>query len=460
MSAIAQPPKSKVTPKIPKMSDLTGAAPASAEPKTGDTTLSTSPITTPPPVEPKDDLPVIPTGIIGAERGAPGKTQQAIIEERRKAKAAKEAAGEATGEAEQFKIQLVEAQAARDKLQVERDKLEQDRKDFEGLAKKREEEINEVRQGYFQQHQPIVDPAQDETFMQAHATMVERLVANLPARIHTAAGDQRVFADRLLNDPAKLGGLHNILESYSKAVELGNEDAIDLSVNAAAQWMGADIDITSSDKNEWRTLDKNDQVFMKIEDALKAAAPQYRIKAERFGHIRQTAPQLAKQQFEKKIGGLRQTLKDQVFMSKDAAVNALGSDPNDSQALFSLIVQAAPELKDHVEATLGGYAETFATVSDQLRLPTLASNEPAAIQQHRSVLVQHQQRLARAMRNAVIGECIGPILASLIAERDAAEARAAGASEVTNPGSVGGQGGSRGGSEPKIPTSIIGAGMK
>ncbi len=403
---------------------------------------------------------MIPTGIIGAERGAPGKSQQAIIEDRRKAKAAKEEAGAAHVETDDFKIKLVQAEAERDKLKLERDKFEQDRKDFEALAKTREQEVAEVRQGYYNQHQPIFDPSQDETFMGAHQSMVERLSANLPSKIKTAAGEQRVFSQNLMNDPAKLNGLHNILENYSKAVELGNEDGIDLSVQAMAQWMGADVDISDTDKSRWKLLDKDDAAFNKIEDALKSAAPQYRIKAERFSHIRQTAPQLAKQQHEKRIGGLRETLKGQVFLSKDAAVTALSADPNDSQALFSMIVQAIPELKDQVEATLGGYAETFATVSDQLRLPTLASNDAAAIQQHRAVLSQHQQRLARAMRNAVIGECIGPILSSLIAERDAAEARANGAAEATNPGSAGSRSGGGKGPDPVIPTSIIGAGQK
>lgn len=465
MPAPAAPAKKTIAPKIPSMSKLTGdagaAPPAENQPPAeGDKPPGGN---EPPPGNNQPDpnapaLPEIPTRILGAEKPQPPKNQQAIIEERRKAKEAREQAGAVTNENDDFRVQLATTQAERDRLKAERDQFEQKQKDFEALANKRAEELEEVRKGYFTQHQPTVDPTQDETFVSAHQTMVERLTSHLPAKIKTAAGEARVFPSHLLNDPAKMNGLHNILAQYNKAVAAGSEEGIDHSVQAMAMWLGADVDVTSANKADWKLLEKGDPALEKIEEALRAAAPQYQIKAERYTHIAQSAPVLAKQQYEKKIGGLREALKGQVFMSQDAAVTALRADPNDSQALFSLIVQAAPELKDHVEATLGGYAETFATVSDQLRLPTLASNDPAAIQQHRTVLAQHQQRLSRAMRNAVIGECIGPILTSLIAERDAAEARAAAAAEATNPGSAGSRGGAGGSSTPEIPTSIIGAG--
>lgn len=466
MPAPAAPAKKTVAPKIPSMSKLTGDAgagtpPASTEnqpPAEGDKPPGGSEPGPGPQPEPKDQLPEIPTRILGAEKPQPPKGQQAIIEERRKAKEEREKAGAAAGESEEFKIQLVTTQQERDRLKQERDEFERKQKEFEALAKKRDEELTELRQGYFQQHQPTVDVTQDETFNSAHQTMVERLVSNLPAKIKTPAGEARVFPNHLLGDPKRMTGLHNILDKYTKAVEAGSEEGIDFAVQSMAMWMGADVDTTSPDPTKWKLLEKDDPALEKIEEALRAAAPQYQIKAERYRHISQTAPQLAKQQYEKKIGGLRDTLKGQVFLTQDAAVTQLRSDPNDSQALFSLIVQAAPELKDHVEATVGAYAETFATVSDQLRLPTLASNDPAAIQQHRTVVAQHQQKLARAMRNAVIGECIGPILSSLIAERDAAEARAAAAAEATNPGSAGSRSGAGGSQEPQIPTSIIGAG--
>lgn len=459
MPAIAETPPitAPKSVRVPKMKDLTGDA-SETTPPTATPSVEGPPVPPPaPPAAAPDDKPFIPTSILGAERPE-AKTQAAIIEQRRQAKEAKHEVAAVNSEFEAAKIELATMRTEMEKLRAERERFSAERSDFEKLATQRGQEVEEVRKEYVRSHQPTFDPSQDDTFSQAQGRMMTELKANLPATIRTAAGDKRLFFDIEMRQPGKQQGMLHVLDTYEKAERLGNEEGMDLSVQAMAQLLGADVDMTSSRKEEWKTLRREDPVFQSLETAMRRAVPHYQTMAQRHQQVTQEAPQLAQRAFQQKQQAIKQTLSQSIFMSADNARAALKVNPNDSVALFSQIIEQIPELKTQVEALLGGYAESFATVPDQVFLPTLAGNDRAAVDQHRQQVQQHKNRLSRAMRYAAIGEAIGPILASLIAERDAAEERATRASENANPGSSSGAGGlPSGGSQPSIPTSIIGA---
>lgn len=459
-AAATPPPAAAPKIKVPKMAALTGATPEPVAPAP-DGLPPSEPSTPPPapPAPPAPEEPYIPTSIVGADKPQ-DKTQAAIIEQRRRAKEAKQEVSAVNQDYEQAKIELAKLQSELDKLRGERDRFSTERQDFEKLATERQQEIESVRQEYVRAHQPNFDPAQDETFAQAQGRMMSELKTNMPATLRAASGDKRLFFDIEMKQPGKMQGMYHALDTYAKADAIGNEEGMDLAVNAVAQLLGADVDLSSSRKEEHRTLQRSDATFQALETAMRRATPHYQTMAERHRHVQQEAPQLAMRAFQGKQQAIKQTLSQSIFLKGEEARAALQANPNDSVALFSQIIEQIPELKTQVDALLSGYAESFATVPDQIFLPTLGGNDRAAIDQHRQQVQHHRQRLSRAMRYAAIGEAIGPILSSLIAERDAAEERANRASENANPGSASSAGGlpGSGGAMPDIPTSIVGAG--
>lgn len=468
MPAPAAPPAIKV----PSLTQLTTppappATPPAVEPKAGE---GAPPIEEPPspqPPAPKNEPPVIPTDILAKPPTAPVNTQKGaeqFKQERLQKKEERQSAQEIQIQFDQAKQELMKLQTEREQLQKQLDKHQADLEAERKVAEGRKKDLEDMRTGYFEQHRAQWNPLEDEQFQQANAQMLEKLKTKLPIRVPAGTNadgqpiEGRVFFDAILQQNGAHQGLANMLDTYTIAKRAGNEEGVNLAVNAMAQFLGANVDMTDTDEKNWKTLPPNSEAFKAIELALDEASPFHAQRAERYLQVQKEGPLLAKQQFENRENGIRQTLSQRIFLPPDVAAKRLQDDNQDATALMAIIVNQSPALKDIAERKLAELAPAYAAMGDRLFLPGLASNNPAEIQAHRQKEAHTRQVISGAMELALVGSCMGPVLASLIAERDAAEERANAASLLTNPGGeAGARAGKSGGSapQPHIATEIV-----
>lgn len=465
MSTVATPaaPPAAAAISVPKLSALkTGAvtppAPASPEPRPVTGTPPVTPVAPVTPIVPAAEEDGIDTQIV---KGGLPKTPADFAHQRR---SAKEAAGNQTLEdairrADDAKMLYTQKETAYTALETKHRELEAQLAEMKTLSDTRKTEIEGLQANYFDANRMTLDINADQELSDATTRMLNELRNNVPSRVPTPSGQEnRVFFDTLIQTNGAAQGLNEILAAYGRAKQTANEPACDLAINAFAKFLGADVDMSGRDEKEWRLLKADSAAFRAIETAMDKALPFFQQRNNRLTSFHQNAPQLAKQQYETRAIGIRQNLAAGIFLPPEVAAQRLTADHNDSLALFSQIVSNIPILKQRVEATMERYSATIAAIPDRLDLPTLATNDKTAIAAHQSEAQQHRGVKAEMIRNAVIGANIGPILASLISERDAAETRADAASANTNPGGsrAGGAGGSP---EPSIDTQIVKAGM-
>lgn len=459
MPAEAPPAKPKIT--VPKMTELTAPAPAHTDAPNPAPKGSEPPKEEPvPPNPPAPPVSAVPLDFItenpNPAPGTPQKTDAQFAADRRRAKEERVDLQEITRQYDEAKVQIAQRDT---ELQQLRDQLAASQKTFDEtkkLAETRATEIEDLRGRYVTDHTGQFDANADEILSGSTTKMLAELRGKLPPRIKNKEGNNAiVFFDALLANSANQQGLMNVLGAYHTAMVNHNEASANLAVNALATWLGADVDITPEDPQKRRLLPTDDPTFQAIETAMRAALPHFQDRITRYGEIQRDGPKLAQQQYSKREGQIRQTLSDSIFLTKDAALERLKVDSVDSLGLFAQIVPAVPELKAIVDAKLASYSEAFAAVGSNVSIP-MTGNDPNAIRAHQEKVSGIRTQLSEIMRNAVIGATIGPVLAQLITERDAAEARADAAASNANPGPPGGNAGGAG-NPPKAgaPTDFI-----
>jgi hypothetical protein len=433
--------------RIPAMKDLTGATPPPA-PAPGAPTIEAPPVV---PVEPAAPAaPVVrelETDIIqrvppAAPGAAPINTQKGaeqFKQERLQKKQEKQDAAELQAQLDQHKIMMVEKETALEKLQRDLDEERKQREIDKKLAEDMKRERDTLQASYFDTNRLSVNPTEDTEFTGAQNTMLDTLRLRLPIRVaggvngNGEATERRVFFDAILQQKGAAGGLANMLDAYAIAERAGDDGGIQKAVSAMARWLGAENVEMGPDEAQWKLLPTSDPTFKAIEAALKEATPHHLKRIERYSAIEKEGPRLAQQQFMQREEQIRHTLAADIFMSPQAAAERLRVDNSDSQALLAILTNQVPALKQLAERKLAEIAPAFASLGDRLYIPGLSMNDPAQIAAHRQREAQTRAVLSRAMRMAVVAEVMGPALAATIAQRDAAEERAAAASLVTNP---------------------------
>lgn len=466
MPATAAPPI-----KVPPMSQLTAGAPPAPAPAPAAGAEPKEPTAAPDPeprpgTETQPSPPVIDTQIVQPAGGAPVGTPKAkadFIRERHQNKQERVDAAALQAQLDQHKMEVVQKDLELEKLNKE---LEDHRKklgDEKKIADQRKKELEEMQAGYFESHRAVWNPAEDEQFQSAQTTMIETLRSKLPMRVPSQFEDgkivneSRVFFDAILSQNGAPAGLANILDAYAVSKRHANEEGMNHAINAMAQFLGADVSMTDTEKRNWKLLPPSDATFKQIEQALEDATPHHLARTQRYSEIQKQGPVLAQQQYQNRESGIRQSLASQIFLAPDAAASRLKDDPQDTTALMGVLASQAPALKEIMERQLNDLAPAFAAMGDKLYLPGLASADPSQITAHRAKEAQVRQTISNAMRFAVIGASVGPVIANLIAERDLAEERANAASLLTNPT---GEGAVRAGKDgrppaPHIETEIV-----
>lgn len=434
--AVQQPPTPPAEPKPP------GAPPALP--------IATDPEIDTQIVKPRGDQTHVPTPA-GGKTPADYARERAVAKQREQSQTIEEA----NRRADEALMQYQQRQTEFEELQRKHAELENKYKEVETAANTRKTEVEQLQVQYYDNNRVTLDLNSDQDLQQHSALMLQELRGNLPSRVRTPAGtDARVFFDAILQQTGASQGLNEILGAYSRAKQLGNEASCDLAVNALAKMLGADVDMTGRDENAWRLLKPDDPTFRAIETAMDRALPHFANRNQRITSFQQNAPQLARQQFDQRVIGIRQNLANQIFLAPEVAAGRLRANQQDSEALFSQIVTQVPAMKQMVEQIIQDVSPTFAALSGKLNLPTLVENTPAAISAHQQEVQRHQTKLNELMRASIIGRAAPTVIAVLAAERDAAEARADAAAQNTNPGG-GRRGGEGGAPEPEIDTQIV-----
>lgn len=450
--------------KIPTLADLTkpvGAPPQENAPPKVDAPGSKPGDTPPgnaPPVEmkPEDDASEIPINVADPEVKA--KTPKEFAAERKKTKETKEEAEQRQRDLESrataAETQLAEFLREKEELAKKNGDLEQQLTTFKGETESSKKKLEEIEKQYTASFTPVVNPLEDEEFKTSHQKFISELGNNLPLRVVGATGEPvRVTFGNLIQDPVKAGQIGQVMEFYANSVEKGDQAMIDRAVNLMAGVMGADVRIENNPATD-KLIASSDPTFLKIEEAMQKASPHFVTRQSRAKEVTQNAPKLAMERLTKKTETLRTNLTTGVLLSQEKAVSILSENPLDSVALFSALAAHSPVLKTQAEASIARFAPSLALVQDGLQLP-LTNPTREGIAAHQASLGRHREVLADVMRKAVIGEAAGPLIAQLMRERDAAEARANAAAGNTNPGGGGKAGREDGSLKPADDKSMI-----
>lgn len=408
------------------------------------------------PVEkPKPSADTIPTDI--REPVGEKKTPAQFAEERRKKKLAE--AGKELG-IDELKAQLDAAKAASAQVEIEKQRIETERmeaikraEELESLAKAREDELNQARGSYFDAFKASVPPEEDQDFVSHARSYKNALAMNLPDRIPDDDGNERrIFPEQLVDNPSIAGGFDNIMSHYLAARSAQNSQGMDLAVNAVGQLLGIPMKIDPVLERCEGLLPTNDPTFKKIESAMQAAAPHFMQKSQRLKTLSEDAPRIVAEQLTSRAREISSNIRTAVILPRDVYQQRLMADPTDTAAVISALVDDNPDLATYIDATIGSLAPAFARMG-KIQMPTLAGNSPADIDRHRNEALGYQRRLADAMPAAVLGRIAGPVIASLMAQLQAAQQRAGNAAQNQNPGSLD-QGGGGTPPKPTIPTAI------
>lgn len=408
------------------------------------------------PVEkPQPSADGIPTDI--HEHHGEKKTPAQFAEERRKKKLAD--ASKELG-LDDLKAQLDAAKAANAQFEIEKQRIETERLDaikraeeLEALAKTRTDELERTRNSYFDNFKASVSPDDDQDYVSHSKSYKTALALNLPDRIPDADGsERRIFPEQLVDNPALAGGFDNIMTHYLAARSSQNSTGMDLAVNAVGQLLGIPMKIDPVPERCEGLLPANDPTFKRIESAMQAAAPHFMSKSQRLKTLSEEAPKIVAEQITSRTREISSNIRSAVILPRDVYQQRLMADPTDTAAVISALVDDNPELANYIDTTIESLSPAFARIG-KIQMPTLAGNTPADIDRHRNEALGYQRRLADAMPAAVLGRIAGPVIASLMAQLQAAQQRAGSTAQNQNPGSLD-QGGGGTPPKPPIPTEI------
>lgn len=388
-----------------------------------------------PPDEPVDDEIEIDTTIMPDRPGAPPKGKSDFARERQQSKSKKIG----LEEAERLRDEAV-AETTRIKLEAqnerqEREKATKELEEFRALAGTRQKDIDDLNSRYFENFKPAYDVGSDSEVVTAHKGMFKALEDNMPAYVETSKGSKRVMFQQLATDPKNASILENAMLHYAQAQQTGDEEIMNAAVSTAAAVLGSDVEFFGRGDQRNRLLSNDDPIFRQIETAMVRGLPHLKSKLDRAAFIRENEPKLAEERFTVRQRAITGELNSAFEMKSDEIVTALKGDPTDSRALFTAVLNSAPALREQVNARIAKTAEALSSVPDQLMMPPLKSNDKVAVAEHRKMYQERKKELSELARFAIIGQSCGPIMASLIAERDAANERAEAAASNTNPGS-------------------------
>lgn len=417
-----------------------------------------------PPVAPADDASSIPIDAVNPTVTAKTDKKPAdYAADRKKAKETKEEAEKRQQELEaraaNAETQLAELIKERETWTSDKTRYETDLTNTRTEAEKAKKEAEEYQTKYGEAFKPQINPADDEIFRKAHTSFIEELGSNLPLRVPGQNGEPvRVVFGNLMQSQVFANGMPQVMEMYAQAVSQGSQLHIDRAVNLMAGLLGADTRVEGKDTD--KLLASNDPTFAKIEEAMHKACPHFITRAQRAHEVTTQAPKLAQERLTKKTETYRANLAQGVILPIEQAQTLLTENATNSIGLFSALVHHSEPLKVIAQGYIDEFAPAFALVPEGLQLP-LTDPTKEGMRKHAESLTRHRRTLADAMQYAVIGKASGPIIAELVSQRDAAEARANAAARNTNPGTGSGAGKeNQGGPAPSedassIPTETI-----
>lgn len=382
----------------------------------------------------------IPTSITDPAK----KTPAQFAKERQESKVTKiqGTLEEVQRQADDAKMELARLMTERDATTAQITAAEKARDEFKAEAERLRGEVANVNERYFKNNEAIFNPNDDEDTARATSAMFAALNDKMPTVITDTNGqEKRIFFEQLTRTPAIANAVEALVGHYGASRQTGDAKGIDRAITAVAQILGANVFVGDTEDQD-RLISPSEPLYREIESALREAQPHFVAKHARLRTIQTDGPKLVAQRLTKKEAAIRTRMESQIYITDEDASKLLQADPTDSRGLFGAILNAAPHLRELVQSKLTAHATTFSRMREGIELPTLTKSDPVSIAEHRKLVDETNERINRAASAAVIGESVGPILASLIAERDAAVARAEAASLNTNPGQTkaGGEG--------------------
>lgn len=248
---------------IPSMDKLLSpeVTPAPApQPAPGEPTPAPGP--TPSPAD--EDADSIPTDI---KPGA--KSGKQFAQERRENKDKKLEAEDAIRQLGESRTLLVQREDELTRLRADFARVEAERETFKTESERVKTEREEAERQYISGHQPTFRPADDRDLVTAHETMVQTIVNGMPGKIQKDGEDKRIFPAQILNDSKTMQQMENLLSNYVVAKRQGDSGKMDLALNAAAQLLGADVQIGTTIEDS-TLLNSDDPSLLSIERAFDA----------------------------------------------------------------------------------------------------------------------------------------------------------------------------------------------
>lgn len=451
------PPPAKVEIKIPSLSPGKAASEAPKPPKAAETPpTGQKPAESPTGGQDEGVLDVssIPTDIRG------NKSASQYAEERRKSKLDK--AAETLGvpqlqqEFDSTKTAYAEAQLRIQKYDVDLADRDRQLEEMKRIADQRKAEIDTRENDYFERYQVRFDPGDDEELRTASQSLRDVLVESMPTRVPGVNGDVRVLFKDVMANPQRAGFVDNILANFQKHQDMGDSAGMDMDVNAMAQLMGANVKF-SPRPEESELLDSSNPAFVEIERAMIRASPAFGKKQSRQQFISDQAPALAQQQIRQRETGIATNLRKGIFLDQDTRNSIAAQNPHDGRVVLGMIMDVSPQLKDEAERFISSSAPALARMGE-IRMPTLTSKDPAAIQLHRQEQQRYQRQLGEMTINATIGHLAGLVLPAMVGELEALRARVGDIAANENPGGTRHSddgGGDRQIDVSQIPTKIV-----
>lgn len=306
-------------------------------------------------------------------------------------------------------------------------------KERDNLLEQSKAEIEQSRANYFDQHKAVFSEDQDPDITSATDKIYGTLAQTLPAHVRTADGTMKRVLPQKIQDPSFRKMADRIIHAYTVAINGGDSDTADLAVNSMAELLGANVKVTP-DKESRILMTSDDPVFSEIERSMRSVSPDFTNRHKMLMQFKETAPLKAKESWEKRRSDIKSNLTSTIFMPQDKASEILTKDPGNMVVLFSRVVESSPMLKKLAEQKIAQVADAFSVLKGEIVLPTLTSNEPAAVAEHQQRVASLRQTHAEVMKSAVIGMCAPLIIKTLIEERDAYAARAEQAAVAMAPG--------------------------
>lgn len=342
--------------------------------------------------------------------GQPKKTPAQYAEERRRAKAERNAAVEKAPVLEEenrkLKADYEAAQARLRELEALSSKERQEQsitnEDVETLRTRAE--MAEKR--YIAAHGPDFDPLQDEEVIRQTRLVEDALKANLPKFSVKADGtNARINLDLLRREPERKNAMDTAVAQYAMALNAGDDQGLDKAVMLMGTALGG-LD-----------LEEND-VRIQIETALSAAAEPFVKGMQRFKHVQENAVNFARQRRAEQIQQTEERLLQPLRFDPAAVDSMLEKEPAHPWANFGKLVNELPDdVREKIEADLSQDALVLGAM--RYSPPPLAPNATAQeIAEHEAIVRASNERVTRAAHYLTAGRLImdGGVLAHLRAQ--------------------------------------------